>query len=859
MKKCLIACFIAFMAAGSAFGQLFINEIDYDQPSTDHDEFVELAGPAGAYSNVVLELVNGNDGAVYNTFAVGNITLTDAGNGYGFLKVDTPAIQNGSPDGVQLKVNGSIVDAVCYEGPLNDTNGNPMEYADENIVMPPYESDDGMSLSRLGLKGAPWSIVATTPGTINTGQVLDANANYAPTAFAGADKTAGPGDLVTLDGSASSDPENRALTYLWKLESGSGITLSSTSEAIVTFTVPDITENTTWTFSLTVTDDADQSDTDTVLVAAYLSSQVTMAEARALPIGAFVEVQGVVNSINYSSSGTEYTFQDETGGLDLYFTGAILDFAVGDELQVKGLTEDYNGKLEVVPASESDIVKIQSGVTLTAQVITVGELAGNGENYESELIQILGVTNTGTGDSWPASGSNANINISDNGTDVAVLRIDKETDVDGSEEPKWPADVTGVVTEYSGVYQILPRSLSDISGDMNAPTFGTPVLTANGSTFLTGNTQIIVSVDITPAEGQSIGTVSVAYGSSGVFPSTAPMAQYSGSTYMGAIPARDENSELEVKIVADGYESSVTSFVVSATSLTPISEIHAHIDSLNGLVTTIQGVVTMGVNLLQTGVSKGYIQDESGRGLNFFDGVVLEDLARGAEVKMAGIVELYGGSTVEIRDFSYELISTGNPLPAAVSVTPDQANSSDWEGTLIEVEGEVTDIWTNTTNTLTKYTVTDPNNSSSSTAVVNWHTTGLDLSSILLNSHNRFKGVGSAYNGEFQMLIAYREDLKLLTSIDGNPMEVREFRLHPAYPNPFNPSTRLSVDLPESADLTVRIYDISGRKVADLSRSAVPAGSSLIEWNGAKQASGVYFVRVRAGQYSAVQKIMLIK
>ena len=142
MKRLLLITAV-LMVASLAFGQLIINEIDYDQPSTDAAEYIELAGPAGTYNNVVVDLVNGNDGASYKTITVGNITLADESAGYGFYVIgvaavtnvdftvtpETNLIQNGSPDGVQLKVDGVIVDAVAYEGSLNDLAGNAMEVA----------------------------------------------------------------------------------------------------------------------------------------------------------------------------------------------------------------------------------------------------------------------------------------------------------------------------------------------------------------------------------------------------------------------------------------------------------------------------------------------------------------------------------------------------------------------------------------------------------------------------------------------------------------------------------------------------------------------------------------------------------
>ncbi len=80
------------------------------------------------------------------------------------------------------------------------------------------------------------------------------------------------------------------------------------------------------------------------------------------------------------------------------------------------------------------------------------------------------------GDAWPADGDNANVEITDNGgTDVLTLRIDKDTEIDGTSEPTWPKDIVGIFTQfdvsapYTWGYQIQPRDLDDIQEDGALP------------------------------------------------------------------------------------------------------------------------------------------------------------------------------------------------------------------------------------------------------------------------------------------------------------------------------------------------------------------------------------------------------
>ncbi|MBI5472407.1 MAG: T9SS type A sorting domain-containing protein [Ignavibacteriae bacterium] len=91
------------------------------------------------------------------------------------------------------------------------------------------------------------------------------------------------------------------------------------------------------------------------------------------------------------------------------------------------------------------------------------------------------------------------------------------------------------------------------------------------------------------------------------------------------------------------------------------------------------------------------------------------------------------------------------------------------------------------------------------------------------------------------------------------------FALHPNYPNPFNPSTQINFDLPEASHVTLAVYDVLGRKVAELVNGQVAEGYHTATWNASDVASGVYFARFTATdangvtQLSKVVKLLLAK
>ncbi|MBU0518447.1 T9SS type A sorting domain-containing protein [bacterium] len=86
-----------------------------------------------------------------------------------------------------------------------------------------------------------------------------------------------------------------------------------------------------------------------------------------------------------------------------------------------------------------------------------------------------------------------------------------------------------------------------------------------------------------------------------------------------------------------------------------------------------------------------------------------------------------------------------------------------------------------------------------------------------------------------------------------------ETALHSAYPNPFNPAVNLRIDLIQSQKVTVRVYDLMGRVVADLADGTLSAGSHVLNWNASGMASGMYLVQMETDSYVGIQKVLLLK
>lgn len=100
---------------------------------------------------------------------------------------------------------------------------------------------------------------------------------------------------------------------------------------------------------------------------------------------------------------------------------------------------------------------------------------------------------------------------------------------------------------------------------------------------------------------------------------------------------------------------------------------------------------------------------------------------------------------------------------------------------------------------------------------------------------------------------------KELTGVRNNPIP-SGFALYQNYPNPFNPSTSIQYSLEKSNYTTLKVYDVLGREVATLVNGYQIGGvRETVRFDASGLASGVYFYRLKSGEFSAVKKLMILK
>lgn len=204
-------------------------------------------------------------------------------------------------------------------------------------------------------------------------------------------------------------------------------------------------------------------------IAAFKTNMMSIAQARIDANNDFkpdrlndtVTVKGIVFTPNYQTSHRSYYIWDGTAGIATYKTGLLSPACeLGDSVIVTGQILHYNGLTEIQLLNDSSLIVLGKNAALpTPTTITAADFKANGEKLEGSLVRVTSLLKaSGT---WPAAAASATLKMYSQ-TDTLDLRIDSDTDIDGTTEPAWPKDIIGVVTQFSSTsvsagYQLQPR------------------------------------------------------------------------------------------------------------------------------------------------------------------------------------------------------------------------------------------------------------------------------------------------------------------------------------------------------------------------------------------------------------------
>lgn len=694
------------------------------------------------------------------------------------------------------------------------------------------------------------NIIANTPGNVvikfinvdnSDGQVVVDNiswtgytgeaTNYPPKAHAGPNQTVLINSSVTLDGSASSDPNNDIASYQWIKIAGSASPVLATPNAVTTtFTAPGTPDD--LSYELVVTDSKGLVDRDTVKIAIREQSDSKLI------ISEYVEGSSnnkAIELYNLDSSPLDlsgYVLKKASNGLG---------WGSGAELALSGTLAGNN--VYVITNDKATLTDITSNSDITSEVTWYNGNDALGLFLYGVLVDVLGDPD-----------SDAMFSVAGIASGALDHTLIRKPSVNAG-NPDWASSAG--TSEENSEWLIFDM---DYTEDLGSHTAGPVAYSFTNSTVKTDfpqvGSEIEISINITPDEGKEAPTsVILFYGFGGTQANQAEMWLESGNTYAGTIPALSSgNTTLGYYISARGSETvnSSTYSILVADYPTDISDIHSNITAYGGKLKTIEGIITIGAGVLRNDMTSCYIQDGSGRGLNLFNYAMDPNLTRGTKIKLIGEVELYL-STLEIKDFKYTIISSDNALPAPIAATPSTAKNDNYEGTLVTITGELSEIkeFDGSKNMI----LTDGTNN----AIVKvWGATGINASSYSVGTDYAITGVGNKFSDEHQLLVGYASDINDQVGICPDCVP-ESFAINKAYPNPFNPTTTIEFSLLDASDFEVSVYNITGQKMDILVSGYADAGVYEYVWNAADFTSGVYFIRLTADNNIATQKVVLIK
>jgi hypothetical protein len=98
-----------------------------------------------------------------------------------------------------------------------------------------------------------------------------------------------------------------------------------------------------------------------------------------------------------------------------------------------------------------------------------------------------------------------------------------------------------------------------------------------------------------------------------------------------------------------------------------------------------------------------------------------------------------------------------------------------------------------------------------------------------------------------------------VVGVDDDRVIVNSFNLEQNYPNPFNPTTSIKYTLAERSNVTLKVYDVLGKEVAELVSENQNSGQHEVNFDASNLASGLYVYTLRAGSFSSSKKMMLLK
>jgi photosystem II stability/assembly factor-like uncharacterized protein len=228
-------------------------------------------------------------------------------------------------------------------------------------------------------------------------------------------------------------------------------------------------------------------------------------------------------------------------------------------------------------------------------------------------------------------------------------------------------------------------------------------------------------------------------------------------------------------------------------------------------------------------------------------------------------------TTIDLYGISFANSNTGfavggndtSPSENIILKTMDAGNT--WSQVIFDTYSDSL-LWSvRFINSSTGYITGDGSNIAKTTnGGINWYNQTCPVpGQVIRNSFfiNNDTGYICAYNGTIGSIILKTTDGgEEVTAVNQNVNEVpREYTLLQNYPNPFNPNTVIKYTLPKKTHVKLSVFDVLGEEVAVLANEVKQAGRYEEKFDASRFASGTYFYKLTAGDFTQTKKMMLVK
>ncbi|MCH7764531.1 MAG: T9SS type A sorting domain-containing protein, partial [Candidatus Marinimicrobia bacterium] len=627
--------------------------------------------------------------------------------------------------------------------------------------------------------------------------------------------------------------------------------------------------------------------------------------------GDTITVVGIVTmptGLSFAGDGIKFIFQDENGGpwsSILSYDPDSSAFPVlyeGDSIQATGYvfeyTTDNSNMTELFITQPVTILEV--GVALPAvELVATGDLRWptEAEQWGNVTVRIeegIVTNNDLQYEVFEVDDGSGGVLVDDDSDSIAV-----HFDAVG------PPPVGSFVTSIEGwvyhhygyysdstTYKLEPLYMSDIVFGA-----GPPTLSDVSRDPCTPSTTNAVTVTAVIEDNSAIASAAIMYAVNGGSYSSASMTLGTDNTWTGTIPATgtdgarvdyyitatDDGSEqdspktstypYDIEVSQHGY------LTYAGGGINDISDIQytswpGGDTPYNGCEVTVTGIITADTAQYNSDYGAYVLQSASAVWSGIvFDGWDDTELTRGDEVTITGTVEeydpewhfKYDNNTKLINISSLTTNSTGNSIvPISVStadlnVDADEVES--YEGCLVTLSNVTVSSansydWSIVDDSGVECLIDDDMANMAAFNFLSGLAEGTTLSSVT--------GIFNFSFGTYKIQIRDLADLGGLGINDDFDGITREFALYPNYPNPFNPETRIRFQLAKHSNVKLMIYDVLGRNVRTLVSDKMDAGHHVINWNGlndqgANVASGMYIYRIKAGDFIAHRKMLLVR